>query len=88
MLYFDLQHINLASLLGFCLDGEEKIVIFELVCNQSVDNFSLAIIYLNPVPCIWLNVTCSNSNVKGVELGIFSFMIFLAEKCNGWRFKS
>ncbi|XP_050288738.1 cysteine-rich receptor-like protein kinase 25 isoform X2 [Quercus robur] len=34
-----LQHKNLAGVLGFCLKGEEKILIYEFVPNRSLDNF-------------------------------------------------
>ncbi|CAD5328798.1 unnamed protein product [Arabidopsis thaliana] len=48
-----LHHRNLVRLLGFCLEGEEKILVYEFVPNKSLDYFLFDTTAENLVTCAW-----------------------------------
>ncbi|KAL9236647.1 hypothetical protein vseg_011289 [Gypsophila vaccaria] len=60
-----LQHRNLARLLGFCLDGEEKLLVYEYASNKSLDNF-----VFDPIKQGQLNWGMRYNIIQGIARGI------------------
>ncbi|XP_028788543.1 cysteine-rich receptor-like protein kinase 25 [Neltuma alba] len=65
VLVANLQHRNLVRLLGFCLDGEEKILIYEFIPNKSLDHF-----LFNDERKIMLNWPKRYKIIQGIARGI------------------
>ncbi|CAH8383338.1 unnamed protein product [Eruca vesicaria subsp. sativa] len=60
-----LQHRNLVRLLGFCLEGEEKILVYEFVPNKSLDYF-----LFDPAKQSELDWTRRYNIIGGISRGI------------------
>ncbi|KAL1194180.1 putative cysteine-rich receptor-like protein kinase 32 [Cardamine amara subsp. amara] len=60
-----LQHRNLVRILGFCLEGEEQILVYEFVPNKSLDYF-----LFDPVKQVQLDWTRRYNIIGGIARGI------------------
>ncbi|KAK9681637.1 hypothetical protein RND81_10G016900 [Saponaria officinalis] len=65
LLVAKLQHRNLARLLGFCLAGDEKLLVYEYAPNKSLDNF-----VFDPVKQGELNWGMRYNIIQGIARGI------------------
>ncbi|XP_056692168.1 cysteine-rich receptor-like protein kinase 10 [Spinacia oleracea] len=64
-----LQHRNLVKLLGFCLSGKEKILVYEFLPNMSLDRF-----LSDPTKRESLNLKTRFTIIEGLREGFFTFM--------------
>ncbi|XP_021895135.1 cysteine-rich receptor-like protein kinase 41 [Carica papaya] len=60
-----LQHRNLVRLLGFCLEGNERILIYEFVPNSSLDHF-----IFDPIRRTHLDWTVRYRIIEGIARGL------------------
>ncbi|KAK6932395.1 Protein kinase domain [Dillenia turbinata] len=65
MLLAKLQHRNLVRLLGFCLKGQERLLIYEYVPNTSLDNF-----IFDPMKREYLNWEMRYKIIGGIARGL------------------
>ncbi|GLT59867.1 hypothetical protein SLA2020_326640 [Shorea laevis] len=60
-----LQHRNLVNLLGFCLEGKERLLIYEFVPNSSLDHF-----LFDPIKCKQLQWETRYKIIGGITKGL------------------
>ncbi|KAI3989550.1 hypothetical protein MKX01_031604 [Papaver californicum] len=65
VLLVKLQHKNLVRLLGFCLDGDEKLLVYEFMKHGSLDQF-----LFDPVKCTHLDWGRRYKIIGGIAKGL------------------
>ncbi|KAL0012410.1 hypothetical protein SO802_007518 [Lithocarpus litseifolius] len=65
LLVAKLQHRNLVRLLGFCLEGNERLLIYEFVPNRSLDYY-----IFDPMKCAHINWERRYKIIKGIARGL------------------
>ncbi|XP_028793039.1 LEAF RUST 10 DISEASE-RESISTANCE LOCUS RECEPTOR-LIKE PROTEIN KINASE-like 2.5 [Neltuma alba] len=70
-----ISHVNVVTLLGFCFEGKQKVLIYEFVSNGSLDKFIHNNAYKNSLCLTW-------ENLYQTAIGITRELEYLHRGCN------
>ncbi|TKY69228.1 receptor protein kinase [Spatholobus suberectus] len=71
------SHVNIVSLLGFCLDGSKRVLIYEYMPNGSLEKF----IYEEKDP-LRLKLTLNCRTMDNIAIGVAQGLEYLHKGCN------
>ncbi|KAK2441589.1 G-type lectin S-receptor serine/threonine-protein kinase [Trifolium repens] len=78
-----LQHRNFVKIVGFCIEGKEKMLIYEYMSNKSLDSFLYDPFQSKLLDCGYMAPKYAIDGLFSTKLDVFSFGVLLLEIISG-----